>query len=98
MFSHKLLTTHVAISPYGVIFCGRSDSIEFTNLENNEILFGDSFKKCIYKDCVYKSTEYTQSPRRNDTIVKLTSGQVVQIKNIKTELTCDFFVPCTHWL
>ena len=59
VFSHKLLTTHVAISPYGVIFCGRRDSIEFTNPENNEILFGDSFKKCIYKDYVYKSTEYT---------------------------------------
>ena len=76
IFSYSPLSTYVTGSPYGVTFCGKGIHIQIVNPtnNNNQMIEGESFKKCIYKRCVYRSIQNTLSTKRNDTVFKLLSG------------------------
>ena len=82
IFSNSPLSTYITRTPYGVTFCGRGTRFQMIHPTNNEIVIGESFKKCIYKGIVYKSVQNTLSTRRNDTVFKLVSGEIVKIQNI----------------
>ncbi|XP_043464001.1 uncharacterized protein LOC122499618 [Leptopilina heterotoma] len=90
IFSSALLSTYVSESTYGVTFCGNSSPVQITNPVTNEIIAGESFKKCIYKGCVYKSVKNTLSEKRNDTVFKLKSGGVIQVQDIVRLITPAF--------
>ena len=93
IFSKNMLSTYVAQTLDGIMFSGRSREVKFVNPENNETISGESFIKCVYKGSVYKSKKNTLSCTRNDTVVKLISGKVVEIEDImKTDLKCYLLI------